>query len=173
MARFTDAELHHIAEQAVRHIAAGTGFTTIATIGMGADGVAVVSRTGFSPVQLNASYERLLNVAADLERRDPRGLPAYACALILPERDVAYLHQGQTGTGLAEVLTVGRSPFDEPVIRVEVSRGLAELMAALRETQPTNRPAGRAFAHEPGTEEVVLPPMPPVSRPPGYHGRHR
>jgi len=165
-------ELHHIAEQVVRHIAAGTGFTTIATVGVGADGVAVATKTGFSPVDLGASYGRLLDTAASLERRHPRGAPAYACALILPERDVAYLHHHQTGDGLAQVMIVGRSPVDDTSTHIEVSRGLATLMRALADTQPPHRPTGRAFLHDPSAQVVALPPQ-PLQRPPGYHGRHR
>ena len=165
-------ELHHLAEQVVRLVAAGTGLTTIATVGVGADGIAVATKTGFSPHNLDSTYERLLDTAARLERRHPRGVPAYACALILPERDVAYLHHHQTGNGLAQVMTVGRSPVDDTSTHIEVSRGLATLMRALADTQPPHRPTGRAFLHDPSAQVVALPPQ-PLQRPPGYHGRHR
>jgi len=138
-------ELHHLAEQVVRLVAAGTGLTTIATVGVGADGIAVATKTGFSPHNLDSSYERLLDTAARLERRHPGGVPAYACALILPEHDVAYLHHHETGTGLAQVLTVGRNPVDDPYTRQSVQAGLEALMQAIGDTQPATRPIGRAF----------------------------
>ena len=165
-------ELHHLAEQAVRHIAAGTGFTTLATIGMGADGLAVVARSSFSPVDLKAGYGRLLEAAARLQRRSPRGVPAYACALILPERDVAYLHHQGARNRLAQVLTVGRSPVSDTATHIEVSRGLASLMSALTDTQPPHRPTGQAFLGDPSAHLVILPAAPPA-RPRGYHGQHR
>jgi hypothetical protein len=165
-------EPRRIAEQVVRHIAAGTGFTTIVTIGLGADGLPVITHTGFSPTSLDASYRRLLETATSLQRRHPRGAPAYACALVLPERDVAYLHHQQTGTGLAQVLTVGREPVNDPDTHAEVSHGLAELMRALEATQPPPRPTGRAFLAQPGSQLVLLA-DPPPGRPRGYQGRHR
>jgi len=165
------AELHDIAEQMVRHIAAGTGLTTVATVGMGADGIPVVARTGFSPHSLDASYGRLLDALARMQRRDPRGVPADACALILPERDVAYLHYPGTGDGLAQVLVVGRNPVADPTTHLEVSRGLATLMQALTDTQPPHRPTGSAFLADPSATVTLL--APPPQRPPGYRGRHR
>jgi hypothetical protein len=86
------AQLRELAEQVVRHVAAGTGLTTIVTIGVSADGVPVVTIDRFTPQQLDASYERLLTTTADLVREHPSGTPASSCALILPDRDVAYLH---------------------------------------------------------------------------------
>ena len=165
-------ELHHIAEQVVRHVAAETGFTTIATIGMGADGTPVATRSSFSPRHLAARYGDLLDVLADRTRRHPPGVPAYACALILPERDIAYLHHHPPGRDLAQVLTVGRNPVQDPATRIEVSRGLAALMQALADTQPPHRPTGRAFLNRPSAQVVLLPPIPPTV-PPDQPGHHR
>jgi hypothetical protein len=165
-------ELRHIAEQMVRHIAAGTGLTTIATIGLSVDGMPVATRTAFSARRLDASYEALLDVAARMQRHHPRGVPAYACALILPERDVAYLHHHDTGNALAQVLTIGRNPVHDPATQTGVSRGLAALMRALADTQPQHRPTGRAFLNDPTAQAVLLPPM-PAEHPTGHHGQHR
>jgi hypothetical protein len=165
-------ELHAIAELVVRHIAGGTGFTTIATIGIGSDGIPVIGNIGFSPQHLGASYEQLLDSYTRLEREYPRGAPAYACALILPERDVAYLHDHQTGDALAHVFTVGPNPVNDEATHQAVSRGLGALMRALADTQPPQHPTGRAFLRHPGARVVTLGPM-PQERPPGHHGRPR
>ena len=69
------AQPHVLAEQVVRHIAAGTGLTTIVTIGVSADGIPVITKEGFSPLHLDASYERLLLTTADLVRQSPRWHP--------------------------------------------------------------------------------------------------
>ena len=164
-----------LAEQVVRQLAAGTGLTTIVTIGMAADGIPVITREGFSPRDLDASYERLLVVTADLVRRSPRGIPTSACALILPERDVAYLHHHDTGTGLAQVLPVGRNPIDLPTTRAEVSRGLSTLMHALTDTQ--QRPAAAsAFLAVPTARIGLIPftrPAPPPPDGPEQRGPRR
>ena len=165
-------ELRDIAEQVVRHIAAETGFTTIATIGMGADGTPVATRSSFSPRHLAALYGDLLDVFTDRTRRHPPDVPAYACALILPERDIAYLHHHQTTGQPVQVLTVGRNPVQDPATRIEVSRGLAALMRALADTQPPHRPTGHAFLNRPGARAVLLPPIPPTV-PPDQPGHHR
>jgi hypothetical protein len=160
------AQQRELAEQVVRQLAAGTGLTTIVTIGMAADGIPVITREGFSPRHLDASYERLLVVTADLVRRSPRGIPTSACALILPERDVAYLHHHDTGTGLAQVLPVGRNPIDLPTTRAEVSRGLSTLMHALTDTQ--QRPAAAsAFLADPTARIGLIPLTRPAPPPPG------
>jgi hypothetical protein len=160
------AQQRELAEQVVQHIAAGTGLTTIVTIGVAADGIPVITREGFSPRHLDASYERLLVITADLVRRSPRGIPTSACALILPERDVAYLHHHDTGTGLAQVLPVGRNPIDLPTTRTEISRGLATLMRALADTQ--QRPAAAsAFLADPTARIGLIPLTRPAPPPPG------
>jgi hypothetical protein len=165
-------ELRHIAEQVVRHIATETGFTTIATIGVGADGMPIVTRSSFTARHMAARYGDLLDVFADHTRRHPPGVPAYACALIAPERDIAYLHHDQAGAELAQVLTIGRSPDPDAATHIEVSRGLAALMAALTDTQPPHRPTGHAFLHRPDAQAVLLPPTPPTL-PPDQPGHHR
>lgn len=173
----TGSPLRELDERAVRHVAAGTGLTTIVTIGVGADAVPIISQERFAPQSLDASYERLLTVAADLARRHPRDLPAHACALILPERDVAYLHHHDTGTSPAQVLVVGRNPVDEPATRLQVSRGLATLMQALADTQPARPAAALAFLAHPAAHLDLLPPPPPPPPPapgrPERPGPHR
>jgi hypothetical protein len=166
-------ELHTIARQVVRHIAAGTGFTSIITIRMGSDGMPVITNTGFSALRLDASYEKLLDTyTQQLEHVYPRGFPAYACALILPERDVADLHDHETGDSLAHVFTVGPNPFNVEATHSAVSGKLGTLMRALADTQPPQRATGRAFLNQPGAHVVVLGPV-PQERPPGHHGRPR
>jgi hypothetical protein len=168
---------HELAEQLVRHVAAGTGLTTIVTIGVSADGVPIVTREGFSQRHLDASYEQLLVITAQLVRQHPRGIPTSACALILPERDVAYLYHDDTGSGLAQVLTVGRNPVDLPTTRVEVSRGLHLLMQTLADTR--QRPAAAsAFLADPTACLGLIPPPPqqpgaPAPDRPEHRGPHR
>jgi hypothetical protein len=166
-----DSARHELAEQLVRNVAAGTGLTTIVTIGVSADGVPVVTQEGFSQRHLDASYEQLLVITAQLVRQHPRGIPTWACALILPERDVAYLHHHDTGTGLAQVLTVGRNPVDLPTTRLEVSRGLHLLMQTLADTQ--QRPAAAsAFLADPTARIGLIPPAPPTPGQPERRGPH-
>jgi hypothetical protein len=165
-------ELHAIAELAVRHIAAGIGLTTIATIGIGSDGIPVIATTGVSPHHLDATYEQLLGTYTRLQREYPRGAPAYTCALILPERDIVYLHDHQTSDTPAHIVTVGPHPVNDLPTHQAVTRGLRNLMRALADTQPPQHPTGRAFLREPRARVVTLGPI-PQHRPPGDHGRSR
>lgn len=170
-------QLRELAEQVVRHVAAGTGLTTIVTIGISADGVPVVTIDRFGQQQLDASYERLLTTTADLVREHPSGTPASSCALILPDRDVAYLHHHDTGNRMSHVLAVGRNPIDLPTTGLEVSRGLAVLMQALTDTQPSRPAAATAFLANPTARIELLPPpsrpTPPSPSGPEHRGTHR
>ena len=160
-----------LAEHAVRHVAAGTGFTTIVTIGVSVDGVPVLTQNPFSARSLDASYGHLLDTAARVEREHPREAPAYACALVLPERDVAYLHYTDDD-GAAHVLAVGRNPVNDPDTHAEVTAGLAAFLQAIQDTQPSHLPTGRAFLAQPGSELLTVPEPAPTDRPRGYQGRH-
>ena len=65
-----------------------------------------------------------------------------ACALLLPDRDIAYLKHGTTPM---TTLTIGRNPIDDPETHQGVQAGLDALMQAIGDTQPTTRPGGRPF----------------------------
>ena len=146
-----------LAEQVVRHVAAGTGLTTIVTVGISADGVPVVTQDGFTPHELDASYERLLDDhrrpgapaparRTDLRvRPDPartrRGLPA-------PPR-----HRQRSGPGAGRRPQPGR-PADHPA---PGQPGLAALMQALADTQSTRPAAARRVPRRPQRPPGVLP----------------
>jgi hypothetical protein len=167
------AGLRRIAEQSVRDIAAGTGFTIVATIGVDADGSTVVTQDPYLPGNINEpNYERLLYNHADLLRRHPLTVPVDACALVLPKLDVAYVHYPDAGPVPAQVFTVGRNPVDNDPARAAVSRGLVAVMAAIADGQPAHRPAGRAFLPDPGVA-VIDAPLPAPARAADYRGRHR
>jgi hypothetical protein len=167
------ADLRHLAEKIVREIAAGTGFTIVATIGMDADGSAVVTQDPYLPGNINEpNYERLLYNHSDLLRRNPLRVPVDACALVLPELDVAYVHYRDAGPVPAQAFTVGRNPVNDDLTRAAVSRGLAAVMSAIADTQPPHRPTGRAFLPDSGVA-VIDAPLPAPARAAGYRGRHR
>jgi hypothetical protein len=172
----TDPEFRRLAEEVVRHIARGTGFTTIALIGATGAMAFAVTESHLPTDITDPDYGRLLHTAADLERRFPTPLPVFACALVLPERDIAYLRDASTAR--ASALTVGPHPYDDPDTRQTVEQGLAALMQAIVDTQPAHRPAGRPFTTwgQPQNAPRPLQPVPtwpPHQRPNGYRGRHR
>lgn len=148
-----DPQARHLVTGVVRDIAAGTGFTTITRIGeVGGTNFSV--NISFLPTA-TVDYGVLLHAITDLERETPTSLPVSACALILPERDVAYIKHG---TAPMTTLTVGPNPHDDPDTHRVVEEGLAAYMQALLDAQPAHRPTGRPFRTQPG-------PTPNTARP--------
>jgi hypothetical protein len=149
---------HNDAIAVVKHIAAGTGFDTIAKISAND---LVVSATIVSLLPLDITqpdYGTLLRVTADLERRYPNpDSTVFACALILPERDIAYLHDSSTAQATDVALTVGPNPHDDPATREAARTGLSSWMDAIRAAQQPQRPVGHPFLNHPRT---------PADRPP-------
>jgi hypothetical protein len=151
-----------LAEELVRYVAARAVAPTIVTIGESADGIPVVTEEGFVAHQVGGSFEGVLVATAELIRHHSRGIPTSACALILPARDLAYLHHHDTRDSVADVVATGPDPVDLPTTRAEVSRGLTTLMQALADTQ--QRPAAAsAFLADPTARIGLIPP--PASRP--------
>jgi hypothetical protein len=135
-----DPDARHIIAGIVRTIAAGTGFTTLMRIGDSPLGPFAITDSYVHQPDLD--YAALLHAAAVVERARPLGVPIDACALVLPDRDIAYIKHG---TASMTTLTVGRNPVDEPDTHQGVHAGLDVLMQAISDTQPTSRPHGRAF----------------------------
>jgi len=170
------ARSHELAGELVRYVAARAVAPTIVTIGASADGIPVVTEEGFEAHRVGGSFEGVLLGTAELVRQRPRGIPTSACALILPARDLAYLHHHDTSDGVAEVVATGSHPVDLPTTRAEVSRGLATLMRALADTQ--QRPAvASAFLADPTARIGLIPPTthlsPPAPGRPEHRGPHR
>lgn len=164
------------AEELVRYMAARAVAPTIVTIGESADGIPVVTEEAFVAHRVGGSFEGVLVATAELIRQHPRGIPTSACALILPSRDLAYLHHHDTASGVADVVATGPHPVDLPTTRAEVSRGLHTLMQALADTQ--QRPAAAsAFLAEPTARiGLIPPPAQPATPGPGgteQRGPHR
>jgi len=139
-----DPEARHIVDRLVRDVAAETGFTTLLRIGEAfgepfAYGAHFIHEPGLD-------YGQLLQVLAGAERARPIGLPNAACALLLPDRDIAYVKHG---TAPMTTLTIGRDPVDDPDTHQGVQAGLDALMRAIADTQPATRPAGRPFPPTP------------------------
>jgi len=135
-----DPDARHIVTGIVRTIAAETGFTTLMRIGESPIGPFTINDRFLHEPDLD--YQLLLNAAAAAELVDPLGVPISACALVLPDRDIAYIKHG---TAPMTTLTVGRNPVDDPYTRQSVQAGLEALMQAIGDTQPATRPIGRAF----------------------------
>jgi hypothetical protein len=160
----------------VRTIAAETGLTTLMRMGQTPIGpFAVTERFLHRP---DLDYQSLLDAAAVAEVIHPLDLPVEACALVLPDRDIAYIKHG---TAPMTTLTVGRNPVDDPDVRRGVQAGLDALMTAIGGTQPPARPTGRPFppttnGHMPNTATRFgqignwTPPPPPG---PDRDGPHR
>lgn len=129
----------------VRDIAASARSTTITRIG----GMRRVAYAVTNPVWHGSDldYAELLAAYNREERRNPLSVPVSACALILPDRDVAYLKHGSEPM---TVLPVGPDPRDDPDTHRAVEHGLTTLMQTLLDTQPTQRPTGRPFPTAPG-----------------------
>ena len=173
----TDPLSRLIVTDLVRLVAAGTGFTTIARFGEQDGPVPVALTQQFPPRDIHDArhpdYRPLLHGAASQERRSPSQLCPWAVALILPERDIAYLRYGDEPL---TVLTVGPHPHDDPATRAIVADGLDALMGALLDGQPSPRPHGRPFsASAPhATPSLPHPPGWPLEHGPGErHGPHR
>ena len=170
------AQSRELAEELVRYVAARAVAPTIVTIGESADGIPVVTEEGFLAHRVGGSFEGVLVATAELIRQHPRGIPTSACALILPARDLAYLHHHDTAGGIADVVATGPDPVDLPTTRAEVSRGLATLMQALADTQ--QRPAAAsAFLADPTARIGLIPPptqpAPPAPGRPAHRGPQR
>jgi hypothetical protein len=150
-----DPDARQLVIDIVRTIAAETGFTSVVRIGdIGIGAIAVHQPILHEP---DVDYQLLLHVAAAAELVDPTGVPISACALVLPDRDIAYIKHGTTPM---TTLTVGRNPIDDPDTHHGVESGLDALMQAIGDTQPPNRSMGRAF------------PNVPPGRMPNTSGRH-
>lgn len=150
-----DPDARHIITAIVRTIAAETGFTTLMRIGDSPIGPFTVNEQ-FLP-DPDVDYQLLLHAAAAVELIDPTRMPIEACALLLPDRDIAYIKHGTTPM---TTLTVGRNPIDDPHTHQAVASGLDALMQAIAGTQAPHRPTGRAF------------PNGPPGRMPNTSGRH-
>jgi len=135
-----DPDARFLVTAIVRDIAAGTGLTSIARIGENERGPFAVNIAYLHDPDLD--YGRFLADITDDERRDPLSLPVSACALILPDRDIAYIKHG---TAPMTTLTVGPNPKDDPDTHRTVDTGLTAFMELLTDTQPADRPAGRPF----------------------------
>jgi hypothetical protein len=149
---------HSYAIALVHEIASSIGLTTIAKISEN-DEMVWATTESFLPRTIDqANYGGLLHAAAELERRYPRpDNPVFACALVLPEHDIAYLHDATATGAAAGTLSIGPNPHDNPDIREAVMDGLAALMQAVLDAQRPSRTSARAFANHPHT---------PASRPP-------
>ena len=135
-----DPESRHIVEHIVRGIAVETGFTTLLRIGDAfGEPFAYAAHFIHEP---GLDYGQFLQVLAETERAQPLGLPNAACALLLPDRDIAYVKHGTTAM---TTLTIGRNPIDDPDTHHGVEAGLDALIQAIGDTQPPARPAGRPF----------------------------
>jgi hypothetical protein len=129
----------------VRDLATSARSTTITRIGdMRHVAYAVTNPVLHTP---DLDYAELLAAYNREERRNPLSVPVSACALILPDRDVAYLKHG---TEAMTVLSVGPNPRDDPDTHRAVEDGLTTLMQILLDTQPAQRPTGRPFPTTPG-----------------------
>lgn len=147
-------------EAVVRDIAAGTGFTTVGFIGETAEAAFAIT-CSFRPDQVGErDYGLVLHAAAEMERRHPTTNPISACCLVLPERDIAYLHDPQANPPL-RALTVGPNPYDDPETANEVRDGLADLMGAIQQAQR----AARAFQNRPTGERSGQQQPPGPTRP--------
>ena len=135
-----DPDARHIVTGIVRVIAAQTGFTTLMRIGESPAGLFTINEPFLHGPDVD--YRLLLHAAAAAELVEPLGLPTAACALLLPERDIAYIKHG---TAPMTTLTVGRNPVDDPDIHQAVQSGLDALMLAIGDTQLATRPTGRPF----------------------------
>jgi hypothetical protein len=166
-------ELQLIAECCVREIAARTGFTVVATIGLDRYGCGIVSVQRYLPTDINhPDYEGILRHHAGWVRRDPPRVPVFACALVLPELDVVYVHYRDAERNPAQVITVGRNPTTDETIHAAATRGLRSVMSAVVDAQPEHRPIGRAFLAGPRAPVAELPP-PPTPPSDEHRGRHR
>ena len=158
------APSRELAAELVRYIADRAVAPTVATIGASADGIPVVTEESFDARHGGGSFEDILVETAELVRREPRGIPTWACALILPARDLAYLYHHDTGDGVADTLATGPDPLDLPSTRGEASRGLAALMRALTDTRQRPMAAG-AFLADPTARIGLVPPRPQPAQP--------
>jgi hypothetical protein len=170
------AALRELAAQLVRYVAARAVAPTIVTIGESADGIPIVTEESFTTEHVEADVETILIAQADLVRLQPRGIPTWACALILPARDLAYLCHHDTADAAVEVVATGPDPVDLPTTRADASRGLATLMRVLADTQ--QRPAAAsAFLADPTARIGLIPaplrPDPPTPGGPEQRGHHR
>jgi hypothetical protein len=169
-----DPDARHLITAIVRTIAAETGFTTLMRIGDSRIGpFAVNQRFLHEP---DVDYQLLLHAAA-AELVDPTGVPISACALLLPDRDIAYIKHGTTPM---TTLTVGRNPIDDPDTHQAAESGLDALMQAISDASPPNRPMGRAFPNLPSGRMPNTSGRhghrngwPPPSSGPGRRGPHR
>jgi hypothetical protein len=135
-----DPDARHIVTRIVRAIAAETGLTTLLRIGDSPFGpFAVMEQFLHQP---DPDFGLLLNAAAAAESADPLGFPISACALLLPDRDLAYIKHG---TAPMTTLTIGRNPIDDPDTHQGVEAGLEALTQAIGQTEPPTRPTGRPF----------------------------
>ncbi len=151
-----DPDARYLVTAIVRAIAAATGLTTLARIGENPLGAFAISQAFLH--EPDVDYRPLLLAVAAMELIDPTDVPISACALLLPDRDIAYIKHGANPM---TTLTVGRNPVDDPDTRQGVGVGLDALMRAISGAPPPNRPMGRAF-----------PTLPP-GRMPNTSGRHR
>jgi hypothetical protein len=135
-----DPDARHIVTDIVATIAAESGFTTLMRIGESPIGPFTINDTYLHDPDLD--YGQLLRAVTVLERAEPLALPISACALLLPDRDIAYI---QHGAAPMTTLTVGPNPVDDPGTHQAVQAGLDALMQVIGDTQPAARPTGRPF----------------------------
>ena len=135
-----DPDARHVVTDIVRTIAAETGFTTLMRIGESPVGPFTINDRFLHEPDLD--FRLLLTTAAAAELVDPVGVPISACALVLPDRGIAYIKHG---TAPMTTLTIGRNPIDDADTRQGVEAGLEALMHVLGHAQPPARPTGRPF----------------------------
>jgi hypothetical protein len=137
---FNDPQDRHSITNIVLSIAAQTGFTTLMRIGDSPLGPFTINDPYLHEPDLDLRL--LLNDAIAAERANPLGIAISACALVLPDRDIAYIKHGPAPM---TTLTIGRTPVDDPYTHHVVNAGLDALMHLHGNTHLPDRPVGRTF----------------------------
>ena len=127
----------------VQEIGADVGHTTL--IRVGRDGPAgttphvFINQYAYGP---DINLAALLTASAIVEPHHRPDLNLSACALVLPDRDIAYIRHGDTDV---TAVPVGPRPHDDPATRQVVATGLANVMDAIHQATETGRPNGKPF----------------------------
>jgi hypothetical protein len=135
-----------LAEDLVRVVADGTGYTTVIRIGEQNTPLPVALSDHIDPCSSTAAmhpdYAVILHEAATRERVTTSSLRPWAAALVLPECDVAYLRHGADDMA---VLAIGPDPVDDPATHVIADAGLYALMQAMLHAHRASQPSPRGY----------------------------
>lgn len=127
----------------VHEIGTEVGLTTLVRVGRdgpaGTTPHAVISQYAYGP---DINLDALLTASAMVEAHDHTHLDLSACALVLPDRDIAYVKHGDNDV---TTLAIGPHPHDDPATHQVVAAGLSHLIDTLHAVAGAGQPRGRPF----------------------------